>query len=165
MAVLIRELEISDRDFILKVENNKDTWKVSHTKSSFTEVEIELFITKNIIEGLDSEQKRWVITSNNIACGCIDLFDYNQTNARAGIGIVILPDYQSKGIASAAIKKFLTYCKKELKLNQVYCSIIPDNINSIKLFTKQGFIETGIRKEWTNYNDEWFDEIFYQKKL
>ena len=165
MNIKIREIDISDIDFILDIENNEEIWKVSHTKSPYTRNEIELFITKNIIEGLTSEQKRWIITHKNQACGCIDLFDYNELNQRAGIGIVIHKDFQSKGIATKALKKFIKQCTKKLKLNQLYCSIIPDNEISIELFTKLGFEKTGIRKNWTLYEGNWYDEIFYQLKL
>ena len=165
MQIKIRELDISDINFILEIENNKDIWKVSHTTSEFTKNEIEQFIAKNIIEGLNNEQKRWLITANNDACGCIDIFDYDKQNQRAGVGIVIHKDFQNKNIATKALKKFIKYCKKELKINQLYCSIIPDNIYSIQLFTKLGFKETGIRKEWTLYDGKWYDEIFYQLKL
>ena len=165
MKIRIRELELSDIDFILEIENNKDIWIVSHTNTPYTRKEIEAFITKNTIDGLISGQKRWIITNNKKACGCIDLFDYDEKNSRAGIGIVIHNDSQNKGIATIALNQFLKICKSKLKLNQIYCSIMLDNKNSIKLFTKQGFIETGIRKEWTKYNEKWYDEIFYQKKL
>ncbi len=165
MGIRIRELELSDIDFILEIENNKDIWKVSHTSTPFTRGEIETFITKNTIETIENGQKRWVISNNKKACGCIDLFDYDKKNARAGIGIVIHSDFQNKGIATIALKKFIRICTKKLTLNQLYCSIMLDNKNSIKLFTKQGFIETGVRKQWTKYNEKWYDEIFYQKKL
>ncbi len=165
MKVNFRDVQLSDTDFVLQIENNENIWKISHTTTPFTKSEIESFITHNIIDGLLNDQKRWIITINDIECGCIDLFDYNKQNSRAGIGIVIHQDYQNKGIASLALAKFLNFCKTNLKLYQIYCSIISDNTDSIKLFTKHGFIETGIRKEWTYYKGEYFDETFYQLKL
>lgn len=165
MKINFRDVQLSDTDFVLQIENNKSIWKVSHTTTPFTHGEIEAFITQNIIDGLLKDQKRWIITINDLACGCIDLFDYNEQNGRAGLGIVIHQDYQNRGIASIALEKFIDFCRTNLKLHQVYCSIISDNIMSIKLFTKKGFIETGIRKEWTYYKGEYFDELFYQLKL
>ena len=106
MTINFREVHLSDTDFILQIENNESIWKISHTTTPFTHGEIESFITQNIIDGLMNEQKRWIITINNLACGCIDLFDYNEKNGRAGIGIVIHKDYQNKGIASIALSNF-----------------------------------------------------------
>ena len=162
MNINFREIDLEDANFILEIENNKDIWKVSHTTEEFSKKDIELFIARNILEGLSSSQKRWLVTNNNNKCGCIDLFDYDESNKRAGIGIVIHKDFQNKGIAYKALNKFIKYCKKDLKLHQLYCTILNDNNNSIKLFTKIGFQETGQRKEWTLYKNEYFDEIFFQ---
>jgi len=165
MKINFREIELSDVDFVLEIENNKNIWKVSDTITEYDREEIISFITKIIIEGLDNQQKRWIITCNNEACGCIDLFDYDRHNSRAGIGIVIHESKQNKGIATKALKKFIIFCKKELKLNQLYCTVLPNNESSMKLFTKRGFIKTGLRKEWTKYENVWYDEIFFQLKL
>jgi len=162
MNIKIREIDLEDADFILEIENNKDIWKISHTKEEFSKKDIEIFIAKNILDGLSTEQKRWIITINNERCGCIDIFDYNESNKRAGIGIVIHKDFQNQGVASKALKQFSTYCQHKLKLHQVYCTILEDNTNSIKLFEKCGFQKSGQRKEWTYYNNEYFNEVFYQ---
>ena len=162
MKIKFRELGINDIDFILKIENNKDNWKVSHTVEEFTKAEIENFIIKNTIDGLNDGQKRWIITANDEACGCIDLFDYNKKNKRAGIGIVLLAEMQNKGYASKALDVFIKFCKKDLELHQLYCTIIKDNTHSINLFISKGFIKTGERKEWTFYEEKYYDENFYQ---
>jgi diamine N-acetyltransferase len=162
MNVSFREVDIEDAEFILEIENNKDIWKVSHTTEEFSKKDIELFIARNILEGLSTHQKRWIITYNSIKCGCIDLFDFDESNKRAGIGIVIHKNFQNKGIATKALNKFINYSNKDLKLHQLYCTILEDNNHSIKLFTKAGFKETGHREHWTLYKDKYFDEIFYQ---
>ncbi|RLD42377.1 MAG: GNAT family N-acetyltransferase [Bacteroidetes bacterium] len=162
MDIKFREIDLEDADFILEIENNKDIWKVSHTTEEFSKKDIELFIARNILEGLSSHQKRWIITFNDIKCGCVDLFDFDENNKRAGIGIVIHKDFQNKDIASKSLYKFIKYCKKDLELHQLYCTILKDNYNSIKLFTKIGFQKTGQRKDWILYKNKYFDEIFYQ---
>ena len=162
MKVNFREIDLLDTDFILEIENNKDLWKVSHTTEEFTKKDIDLFIARNILEGLSSSQKRWIITIDNTNCGCMDLFDFDQVNKRAGIGIVIHPHFQNKGIATEALKNFINYCSSKLNLHQLYCTILNDNINSIKLFTHHGFKENGKRKDWTFYDNKYYDETFYQ---
>ncbi len=160
--VEIRELEFEDIDFILEIENNEDIWKVSHTQMPFSVKEIEYFIASNKVEGLDEGQKRWVISANDKNAGFIDLFEYDKNNKRAGVGIVIHKKYQNKGIAKLALEQFISFAKNDLKLHQLYCSIFPDNNNSIKLFTGFGFKETGMRKDWTYYKGKYYDEVFYQ---
>jgi diamine N-acetyltransferase len=162
MKIDIRELELDDANFILEIENNRNIWKVSHTLEEFSKKEIEIFIARNIVDGLSNSQKRWIIVKDNEKCGCIDLFDFDKKNKRAGIGIVIHEDFQSQGIGSKALKNFIIYCKNKLKLHQLYCTILSDNYSSIRLFKKNNFEETGRRLDWTYYNNEYYDEIFYQ---
>jgi len=162
MNIKFRDIDLNDANFILEIENNKNIWKVSHTSVEFSKKDIEIFIAKNIVEGLSSSQKRWIITKNNENCGCIDLFDFDEKNKRAGIGIVIHENFQSQGIGKEALKSFISYCKNKLDLHQLYCTILSDNFNSIRLFKKNKFEETGRRIDWTFYNNEYFDEIFYQ---
>lgn len=162
MKIEIRELNFDDIDFILKLENNKDIWKVSNTTEEFTKEEIERFIAKNTLDGLAEGQKRWIITKDDIAVGCIDIFDYDEKNQRAGIGIVVHENYQNQGIAGKAMELFILFAKNEINLHQLYCSIFADNNFSIRLFSKLGFKETGFRKDWSFYNGKFYDEIFYQ---
>lgn len=163
--IQLRDLDMEDASFILEVENNKDIWKVSHTQEEFSRKDIEIFIAKNLVDGLLVGQKRWMITINKNRCGCIDLFDYDINNKRAGIGIVIHPDFQNQGIASKALDLMIKLCKKDLELYQMFCTIMPNNLHSIKLFESKGFIKSGTRKDWTLYENKFFDEFFYQLKL
>ncbi len=162
MDISFREINLDDANFILEIENNNDIWKVSHTKENFTIKDIELFIANNMLEGLLTSQKRWIITKNNISCGCIDLFDYSEVNKRAGIGIIIHPNYYNNRIATVALNSFIKYCKNTIGLHQLYCTILEENKYSLQLFKNNNFEETGKRKDWTFYNGKFYDEIFFQ---
>ncbi|MCF8303921.1 MAG: GNAT family N-acetyltransferase, partial [Bacteroidales bacterium] len=83
-------------------------------------------------------------------------------NLRAGIGIMIMDEYQNKGHASEALELVIQYGFEQLGLHQLYCNITADNENSKKLFERQGFRQTGIKKEWIRKNNHWLDEAFYQ---
>jgi diamine N-acetyltransferase len=162
MNIIIRELGFEDTDFVLEIENDISVWKVSNTTQEFTKDEIEHFIAKNTVDGLNENQKRWVISLDDVPVGFIDLFDYDEKNKRAGIGIIVHKNYRNKGIAKIALEKFILFSKNKLKLHQLYCTIISENEASIKLFTHHGFIQTGVRKDWTLFEGKYFDEVFYQ---
>ena len=165
MEISLAEIELSDVDFILELENDTDIWKVSNTTDFFNREEIENFAAQNSISGLDSGQKRWMIKIDDVNCGCVDIFDYDKYNGRAGVGIAIHKDYRGHGIAKIALKLIVDYSRYSLMLNQLYCTIIEDNIKSINIFESLGFIKTGYRKEWTKYRGKYYNELFYQLKL
>jgi diamine N-acetyltransferase len=161
-SVEIQIPTIEDAAFLLELENDSSIWKVSYTTEKFNLKEIELFIVRNLLEGLETGQIRYLITKNHIRCGCIDLFEYDPQNLRAGVGIIIHPNFQHQGIAKAALLKLIEHSKTVLKLHQLHCTIMDENLASISLFKSVGFAPSGVRKDWTYFDGVFYDETFYQ---
>jgi diamine N-acetyltransferase len=117
---------------------------------------------KNIYE---TGQLRLMIDhiNNNITIGTIDIFDFDPFHKRAGVGILIAKeDYRRKGYASMALKCLINYCFNTLQVHQLYCNILANNSESMDLFKKVGFVESGIKKEWVKTADGFLDEHMFQ---
>jgi Acetyltransferases, including N-acetylases of ribosomal proteins len=56
------------------------------------------------------------------------------------LGYTLDSDYWSKGYALEAIKAFLTYQKEENHFKKVICHVYQDNVRSLRLLKKLGFI-------------------------
>jgi diamine N-acetyltransferase len=102
------------------------------------------------------------ITETYETIGCIDLFDFDPVNMRAGIGILISEKFRNKGYASESLTMLINYTFNTLHLHQLYCNITSSNEVSLKLFQKHGFQIIGLKKEWIRYNDTWIDEYILQ---
>jgi diamine N-acetyltransferase len=61
-----------------------------------------------------------------------------------------------------ALTCLVDYCFKTLQLHQLYCSILENNTESIELFRKVGFIESGIKKEWVKTSEGYLNEYMFQ---
>lgn len=97
------------------------------------------------------------------ALGTIELFDFDPLNSRAGIGVLISKENESKGYATKALRLLIDYCFETLLLKQVFCNISASNERSLKLFKKFGFEESGRKKSWNKTAPtEFEDEIFLQ---
>ncbi len=101
----------------------------------------------------------------NTAFGFIDLFKYDMINRRAGVGIIIFEKYRSKGLGSKSLILIEDYVLEHIPIHQLYANISIENIESIKLFEKHGYIRVGNKKDWIFYNNKYFDELLYQKIL
>jgi len=100
---------------------------------------------------------------DNIPVGSIDIFDFDPYHLRAGIGILIADEkYRRKGLASMSLTCIIDYCFKTLQLHQLYCNILSDNPESIQLFSKLGFVQAGIRKEWIKTPIGYIDQHIFQ---
>ena len=162
--IKLRAIEPSDIDLLHKWENDRSIWSVSNTITSFSRKEIEEYIT-SIRDIYADKQLRLMIclASNDKSIGCIDLFDFDNNNLRAGVGILIAePSQRQKGYASEALELLIKYCFTILNLHQLYCNIPADNEASLKLFKKHGFQEIGVKKDWIRTGNKWVDEYLFQ---
>ena len=160
----LRALEPEDLDFIYEIENNEAVWEVSQTITPYSRFLIKQYLENSHQDIYEAKQLRLIIEDIKAkkTVGMIDLFDFNPQHKRAGIGILIHPDYQQNGFASEALHLLIKYCFTHLQLHQLYANITADNKNSIHLFTKHNFNEIGVKKDWILSNNIYKDEILFQ---
>ncbi len=161
--VYLRALEPTDLDFLYSLENDTSVWQVGNTLTPYSKFVLEQYLENATQDIYTVKQLRLVIcTANHTAVGAIDLFDFEPLHRRAGIGIVVASAYRGKGYAAEALRLLFSYCRQTLQLHQVYCSVTATNTASINLFSKAGFKEIGIRKQWLKTLQGWDDVIEYQ---
>jgi diamine N-acetyltransferase len=163
---ILRALEPDDLDILYDTENDKSLWKYSNTSSPFSKHSLKKFIENSHLDIIEHKQVRLVLSDkNNLPFGFIDLFKYDMTNKRAGVGIIIFEKYRSRGLGSISLDLIENYVKKYIPIHQLYANISSENIESIKLFEKHNYLKVGNKKDWIYYNNKYFDELLYQKIL
>ncbi|MGB1031714.1 MAG: GNAT family N-acetyltransferase [Flavobacteriales bacterium] len=158
----LRAVEPHDVEWLFKWENNTDNWVVSGTKIPFSKHQLQGYI-QGIRDIYTDKQLRLIICTEEKPVGTLDLYDYDPSHRRAGLGILIGDESQRrKGIAKDAIKATIDYAFKILLLHQIYVTIPSFNKASIELFEQCGFKPCGIRKEWMLTDSGWHDEHLFQ---
>ena len=162
-TITLRCAEPDDAELIFRWENDREIWRVSGTHVPFTRFQIEQFLLSNN-DLFSMKQLRLMIDLNATgeSIGCIDIFDYDGINQRAGLGILIDPKHRQQGWAKAALSLCVDYLFHDLLLHQVYCSIDETNTESQRLFLGQGFELVGRRKEWLKTAEGYLDVLEYQ---
>lgn len=165
-AVTLRAPELSDADLIFEWENEQDLWYLSNTKLPFSRFDIEQYVLTSDKDIYSAKQARFMIDiktqDETFTAGCIDLFDFDPANHRAGVGILIAHPYREKGFASAAIDQLVDYAFNVLDLHQLYCNITENNQASLKLFQRKEFSIIGLKKDWILKNGDWESEYILQ---
>ncbi len=164
--IYLRTINPNDVDVVLNWENNPDNWKVSSITKPYSRDQIVEFVNSNQ-DIFEHEQLRLIVCLNdsNEIIGNVDLFDFEPLHQRVGIGILIDEPYRNKGFAKQAVLLTEEYCKLILNVNKMFCNILEDNPYSIQLFTSLGYQKLCVKPQWHFYNNHWFDEGFYLKKL
>jgi diamine N-acetyltransferase len=164
--LILRALEPSDVDLLYNWENNEKLWHLGNTVTPFSRFTLEQYILNSHQDIYTTKQLRLMIdkkeSGQNETIGSIDLFDFDPSNKRAGIGILITDNERNKGYASEALELMINYCFNTLQLHQIYCNISADNPASLRLFKKHNFSSAGLKKEWIFVQGRWVDEYIFQ---
>ncbi|UKN01849.1 GNAT family N-acetyltransferase [Paracrocinitomix mangrovi] len=164
--IRLRAVEPWDVDKILEWENDRKNWRVSNTMVPFSKELIMRYI-ENAQDIYTAKQIRLIMTLQDklTAVGAIDLFDYEPHHQRAGVGILVEKEYRAQGFASEALEIIEEYALNVIGIRNLYCNILEDNEQSIRLFEKAGYVQVGRKIKWFNDHIDWLDELMYQKVL
>jgi diamine N-acetyltransferase len=162
--IYLRALEPEDLEFVYAIENDETVWEISNTQTPYSKFLIKQYLEQAHKDIFEVKQLRLVISSyNNEALGLIDIFDFDFSNGRAGVGLLIKDtENRAKGFGSEALKLVVNYSFKKLQLHQLYCNISEENTASIKLFENEGFKQVGLKKDWNFVEGHYKNEYLYQ---
>lgn len=162
--VHLRAPEPDDLQLLYLWENDTENWSVSNTTAPFSKHILQQFIETSSCNLYDNRQMRLMICENSTGrpVGCIDIFDFDPQQLRAGIGILIATDYRQRGYALEALLLTKEYLFRVLHLHQIFCDIMVANEGSIALFEKAGFTHCGCKRDWMRTPDGWSDVLTLQ---
>ncbi len=163
--IKLRAIEPTDLDLLYEWENNEEIWLVSGTLAPFSRLVLGQYLANAHLDIYAHKQVRFLIeiVSSRKRIGCIDLFDFDPKNKRAGVGLLIGDKTErAKGYASEALSLLEGYVFEVLDLHQLHCNITVDNEPSVHLFKNHHFEITGRKTDWIYNNGEWLDEYSLQ---
>lgn len=162
--IVLRAPELKDLDILFDWENQTKLWYLSNTLLPFSRFDLEQFILQGNHDIYSDKQFRFMISSkeNDEPVGCVDIFDFDAHNERAGLGILIDERHRKKGWASQALDLIIDYSFQQLKLHQLFCNILSSNTESLNLFKKKHFFEIGVKQDWVFIEGKYHDEVLLQ---
>ncbi|MFO7723189.1 MAG: GNAT family protein [Bacteroidales bacterium] len=165
--ILLRAPEPGDLETIYRWENDPEVCLISLSGMPVSAFAVEQFILNASLDPLIQGQVRFMAerVHDHAVIGHTDLFEISAIHRRAGVGILLDKPYRQQGYGREMLNLLEDWSKKNLGLHQLWCTIARNNEASIKLFTKAGFEQTGVRKAWRWTGDGWIDEVMMQKKI
>lgn len=145
-----------------------EVWEISGTLSPFSRAALKKFVEEAPLDIYSEKQLRLMIElhSSSKTIGCIDLFEFDARNKKAGVGILIADENErKKGYAREALECVIQYGKDILDLHQLFANVLTDNQASLQLFQTMGFVICGEKKDWVLSNGKWKNEMILQKIL
>ena len=159
--VTLRRPKLLDLDQLLLWENNLDNSLYSDNPIFYTREQIEQFLTSDQDILLD-RKIRFMIDSSGSPIGCIDLFEYDMVNSRAGVGIFIDEKFRNMGFGTKALSLLKSICMKDYFISNLHVNILYTNKTSIQLFERAGFTKNGVKENWIRTENSMLDVWFFQ---
>lgn len=93
--------------------------------------------------------------------GVVGFYRINWDNHRTEIGYILNPLYRGKGYVHEACSALIKFAFEEVGFHSLEAVIHPDNIKSINLIEKLGFVKEAHFKENEVFNNEFIDTLVY----
>lgn len=140
--LVLRSLSEADAHDVMLLRSNE---QVNQFLSRPACIDIEAaknFIAK-IEKGIDNKESLyWVVNlkGSDKLIGTICLWNFEIDKMQAETGFELFPEFQGKGIMTEALSEVLAFGFKELQLKTITALTNSDNLSSIKLLQKAGFL-------------------------
>ena len=164
----LRALEPEDFLFLKSCENDKDFWHVSGTIAPWNDYSLKQHILQSGQDVWKEGQIRLVICDKNEqqnALALVDLFEVSAFHRRAQVGIMVQRKFQGKGLGAISLALLCDYAFDILKLKQLRADIQDSNEVSKKIFEKNGFVRSGILKEWNYMGENQYEDVLIYQKM
>jgi ribosomal-protein-alanine N-acetyltransferase len=161
LRLTLRPVYPNDIDFIYTLFKRSETNKYSEFPDIETKKEAIEMYEKYMKPGNESHFRLIIENLNHTSMGTIGLYNYSINHRRAEIGYDLLKEYWGLGIMSEAVKAIVEYGFDELNLVRVEATVDTENIGSIRVLEKNGFVLEGCRVMRYYYREKWHDEACY----
>lgn len=104
---------------------------------------------------------RWGLERRNVAglIGSCGLFSWNRQWRKCTVGYEIAPHAGGQGLMTEALIEIIGWGYAQMQLNRIEALIHPDNLRSITLVRKLGFVEEGRLREIARWGGRHHDML------
>ncbi len=153
----LRKMDLHDLPLIYRWENDASAWADGVTHNPLSRQDLFNYINNTTGDIYKDGQLRLIVEQKNtpshpssaLAIGCLDLYDFDPRNLKAGVGIYVSPDSRQQGYAIEALRLLDDYAFGFLHLNLLYAFVSELNTASVALFSKAGYQPSTPIPHWT----------------
>ena len=155
--VTLRPLERGDLHFVHVLNNNRSVMGYWFEEPYESFVELEELYRKHIH---DQSERRFIVEdAAGERVGLVELVEIAHLHRRAEFLIMISPEHQGRGFATAATHRAINYAFRVLNLYKLYLLVDVDNARAIRIYERAGFQREGLLV------DEYFSDGRYRSVI
>lgn len=140
-SLKLRPLEREDLHFVHKLDNNEAVMHYWFEEPYEAFVELVDLYDKHIH---DQSERRFIVEREGARVGLVELVEINHIHRRAEFQIIIAPEFQGRGYATAATRLAMDYAFTVLNLYKLFLIVDCENAPARHVYQKLGFTEEGV---------------------
>ncbi|AJH15693.1 GNAT family N-acetyltransferase [Myroides profundi] len=163
--LILRRLDINDLNTMYTMRTDPEVMKYIPIPITQSEEEIKQYIHSIDERMAAKECVNWAITlkEEGTMIGTIGFYRMKLEHYRAETGYMSLPKFNGKGYITEALQAIVHYGFSTMKLHSIEALLDPENIGSMKVLEKCGFIKEGHLKENWFFDGQFLDTVIYSK--
>ena len=161
--IKLRAIEPEDLDLLYRIENDVELWNVGTSNVPYSRFLLHEYVANNKNDIYSDGQVRMMVENlDGQVVGVVDLVNFDPSNRRAEVGLIILNSYRHQGYGTAVLDQITDYALRILHLHQLYAYIDINNKSSLQLFQKAGFVVAAEIKDWLFDGAKYSDSVLVQ---
>lgn len=161
--LVLRNVEHTDVQEVFEIRSNPDT--MLYIPRPLAKTLDDAMGVINMMRGFTerNEKINWAITEkgSDKLIGIIGYPNIRPDAHRGEIGYVMHHDYRRKGFLYEAFIASLNYGFDVMNMHSIEAIIRPENLASIAVVEKAGFVREAYFRDYTYHNDRYFDQTVY----
>jgi ribosomal-protein-alanine N-acetyltransferase len=152
--LLLRQLNPADAEAMYALRTDEKVFEFTDIPRPKDLADAAAYIERILGFGNNNEAIMWAITllHDPRLIGTVCFWNLDKESYRAEIGYILHSTYHNKGYMTEAVAAILPYGLNQIKLHTVEGRTDPQNVGSIKVMERNGFIR-----------EAWFKENYYMR--
>lgn len=155
--VTLRPVRLDDLPALYAVEIDRSTWVRASSRPLWPMpyAEFEAMAAKRA----GAEEAEFAIDVGGQVVGRCALFDFDQHNRRADLGIRIAAAHRGRGYGKDAVQVLLEYGFNKRNLHRVQLDVLATNLAGLSAYAAVGFVDEGRLREHVYVEGEFLDLV------
>lgn len=143
--LLLKNISSDDREFMLKQFSDSAVNRYLFDIEPLNNLEAVDKIIHFYLQPEPRAQHRWIIVlkNNNVKIGTCGFHCWNRGKNCVDIGYDLQEAFRGQGIMTEALKAIIAFSMKEMGISRIDAHIYVENVKSIQLVQRLGFIFNG----------------------
>jgi diamine N-acetyltransferase len=163
-TVKLRAIEPEDLDLLYRIENDVKLWNVGNSNVPYSRYTLHDYVANASDDIYTDRQVRMMVENEKgEIVGIVDVVNFDPSNCRAEVGLIIIDAYRKKGYGTSTLNMIADYALKVLHLHQLYAFVDCGNEASVKLFQNSGYKESARIEDWLYDGKHFHDAMLMQQ--